>query len=158
MDRNGWLFAAADSMKRAWTLYVAHIFLFVVFAAQVSYSATTLDRTDYLDELHLDVLGEAPYRAMLEALTLHFQPAYLDILPMYIVMLVFFSAVLPLLRRPHLLAVLSFAIYAAARTFGLNFPSWTADGWYFNPLTWQLLFVPRRRQQPAGCSTQRARG
>ena len=141
MDRNGWVFAAADTLKRAWTLYIAHIFLFVVFAAQVSYSATTLDRTDYLDELHLDVLGEAPYRAMLEALTLHFQPAYLDILPMYIVMLVFFALVMPLLRHPQILALLSFAIYAAARTFGLNFPSWTADGWYFNPLTWQLLFV-----------------
>ncbi len=141
MDRNGWVFSAADVLKRAWTLYVAHIFLFVVFVAQVSYSATTLDRTDYLDELHLDVLGEAPYRAMLEALTLHFQPAYLDILPMYIVMLIFFAFAMPLLRWPHVLAVLSFAIYAAARTFGLNFPSWTSAGWYFNPLTWQLLFM-----------------
>lgn len=141
MDRNGWVFAAADALKRAWTLYIAHIFLFVVFVAQVSYSATMLDRTDYLDELHLDVLGEAPYRSMLEALTLHFQPAYLDILPMYIVMLVYFAIAMPLLRHPQVLAALSFAVYAVARTFGLNFPSWTASGWYFNPLTWQLLFT-----------------
>ena len=141
MDRNGWVSAGADTLRRAWTLYISHIFLFVVFAAQVSYSATALDRADYLDELHLDVLGEEPYRAMLEALTLHFQPAYLDILPMYIVMLVMFAFALPLLRYPHFLAALSFGIYATARVAGLNLPSWTTNGWYFNPLTWQLLFV-----------------
>jgi hypothetical protein len=141
MDRNGWVFAAADSLKRAWTLYIAHIFLFVVFAAQVSYSATALDRADYLDEIHLDVLGEEPYRAMLEALLLHFQPAYLDILPMYVALLLLFSVVMPLLRMPHVLATLSFGLYATARIYGLNLPSMTGGGWYFNPLTWQLLFV-----------------
>ena len=141
MDRNGWIYAAADTAKRAWTLYIAHIFLFVVFAAQVSYSATALDRADYLDEIHLDVLGEQPYRAMLEALWLHFQPAYLDILPLYIVLLLLFALVMPLLRWPQTLALLSFGLYAGARTFGLNFPSFVGDGWYFNPLTWQLLFI-----------------
>ena len=141
MDRNGWLSAAADTAKRAWTLYVAHIFLFVVFSAQVSYSATTLDRADYLDEIHLDVLGEEPYRAMLEALLLHFQPAYLDILPMYVALLLLFAAAMPLLRWPHVLALLSFGLYATARLAGLNLPSLTGGGWYFNPLTWQLLFM-----------------
>ena len=141
MDRNGWVFAAADTAKRAWTLYISHIFLFVVFSAQVSYSATTLDRADYLDEIHLDVLGEEPYRAMLEALLLLFQPAYLDILPMYVALLLLFALILPLLRWPHVLATLSFSLYAAARLYGLNFPSITGNGWYFNPLTWQLLFI-----------------
>ena len=87
MDRQGWLSAAADVVRRAWTLYIAHIFLFVVFSAQVAYSARTLDRADYLDEIHLDVLGDDPYNAMLQALTLHFQPAYLNILPLYVVLL-----------------------------------------------------------------------
>lgn len=141
MDRNGWVFAAADTLKRAWTLYIAHIFLFVVFAAQVAYSATTFDRADYLDEIHLDVLGEEPYRAMLEALLLHFQPAYLDILPMYIALLVLFAFAMPLLRWPSVLALLSFGLYATARVTGLNLPSITGEGWYFNPLAWQLLFM-----------------
>ena len=140
-DRNGWLFAGADVLRRAWTLYIAHIFLFVVFAAQVSYSATALDRADYLDEIHLDVLADAPYRAMLQALLLNFQPAYLNILPMYVALLAFFSLLLPLLRRPWIMGGLSFALYAAARAFGWNLPSWTDDGWYFNPLCWQFLFV-----------------
>lgn len=141
MDRHGWLFAGADVLRRAWVLYVAHIFLFVVFSAQVSYSATALDRSEYLDEIHLDVLAEAPYRAMLEALFLTFQPAYLNILPMYVVLLAMFAVVMPLLRTPTLLFVLSFSAYVAVRITGYNFPSWTGGGWYFNPVAWQLLFV-----------------
>lgn len=141
MDKHGWLFAGADVMRRAGTLYIAHIFLFVVFSAQVSYSATALDRSEYLDEIHLDVLAEAPYRAMLEALKLSFQPAYLNILPMYVAILAFFAAVMPLLRWPVALGGISFAIYAAARMTGFNFPSWTGGGWYFNPVAWQFLFI-----------------
>ncbi len=141
MRRQGWLLAAADVVRRAWTLYIAHIFLFVLFAALVGYSATALDRGDYLDEIHLDAMGAAPYRALLEALTLHFQPAYLNILPLYVVLLLLFALALPLLRFPPVLAGLSLALYAAARIFGWNLPSWTGGGWFFNPFTWQLLFM-----------------
>lgn len=141
MDRHGWLFAGADVLRRAGVLYVAHIFLFVVFSAQVSYSATALDRSEYLDEIHLDVLAEAPYRAMLEALFLTFQPAYLNILPMYVALLAMFAVVMPLLRVPSLLFILSFSAYTAVRITGYNLPSWTGGGWYFNPVAWQLLFV-----------------
>ncbi len=141
MRKQGWLYAGADVVRRAWTLYIAHIFLFVIFAAQVGVSATALDRADYLDEIHLDVLGEAPYRALLEALKLHFQPAYLNVLPLYVVVLLMFALVLPLLRWPPVLAGLSLSLYVAARLFSLNLPSWTGGGWFFNPLTWQLLFM-----------------
>lgn len=140
-DRHGWLFAGADVLRRAWTLYIAHIFLFVVFSAQVSYSATALDRSDYLDEMGLDVMADAPYRAMLQALLLNFQPAYLNILPMYIAMLVLFAVTLPLLNWPWLLGGLSAALYVTARVMSWNLPSWTGGGWYFNPLCWQLLFM-----------------
>ena len=141
MDRNGWLFAGADVLRRAWVLYVAHIFLFVVFSAQVSYSATALDRSDYLEEIHIDALADAPYRAMLEALLLHFQPAYLDILPMYVALLVTFAVVLPLIRVRWLLLGLSGLLYVIVRLTGYNLSSWTGGGWYFNPLAWQFLFM-----------------
>jgi hypothetical protein len=141
MDRHGWLFAGADVLRRAWVLYVAHIFLFVVFSAQVSYSATALDRSDYLEEIHIDALADAPYRAMLEALFLVYQPAYLNILPMYIALLSLFAVALPLLRQPLLLLGLSGAAYVATRLTGYNLPSWTGGGWYFNPIAWQFLFM-----------------
>lgn len=141
LNRHGYLYAAADTVKRAWTLYIAHIFLFVIFTAQVAYSATLLDRSYYLDEVRLDVLGNAPYRAMLEALLLRFQPSLLNILPLYVVLLLFFAATLWALRRPWLLLLGSFALYLLARLTGLNIPSWTGQDWYFNPFAWQFLFM-----------------
>ncbi len=140
MDRQGWGLSAAQLVRRVGTLYVAHIFLFVVFTAQVGLSAATLDQAAYLDELHLDAVGEQPYRALLEALLLRFQPAFLDILPLYIVLLAMLVPALPLLRRPALLLGLSTALYLLVRFTGLNLPGWTQGGWFFNPLAWQLLF------------------
>jgi hypothetical protein len=141
MDRQGYLYAAADTLRRAWTLYVAHIFLFVVYTAQVAYSATALDRVFYLEETRLDVLADAPYRALLEALLLRFQPNLLNILPLYVALLLIFAFVLPLLRKPMLLFAVSLAGYAVVRVTGINMGAWTGEGWYFNPFAWQLLFM-----------------
>jgi hypothetical protein len=141
MDRDGYLYGAADAVKRAWTLYVAHIFLFVVYAAQVSYGATALDRSNYLDESRLNVLADRPYQALLQALTLQYQPNLLNILPLYVALLLMFAAVMPLLRWPKLLGALSLGLYILVRAEGFDLPSWIDDGWYFNPLTWQLLFI-----------------
>ena len=140
-DRQGWAPAAAALVRRVSKLYVAHIFLLVVFTAQVGFSAAALDRATYLDELALDPFAENPYRTLLEALLLRFQPAFLDILPLYIVLLAWLVPLLALRRRPWLLLALSVAIWAGARVLGLNLPRWQGGGWFFNPLGWQLLFV-----------------
>jgi hypothetical protein len=141
MDRQGYLHAAADVLRRAWTLYIAHIFLFVVFTAQVAYSAEALDRVDYLEETRLDVLGTDPFRGLLEALLLRFQPSLLNILPLYIVLLLLFALALPLLRWPRLLLGVSMVPYVLVRITGLNLWGWTGDGWYFDPFAWQFLFM-----------------
>lgn len=140
LDRRGWSFAAATLARRAATLYVAHIFLFVVFTAQVGYSAATLESSAYLEEMNLDIFGEQPYLALLQALLLRFQPAFLDILPLYIALLLMLAPALPLLRRPALLLALSAAGYVLARAFDMNLPNWQDGGWFFNPLAWQVLF------------------
>jgi hypothetical protein len=145
MEREGALHAASRILGRAGTLYITHIFLFVVFTAQVGFSAATLDAVAYLDELHLDPFRDDPYGALLYALLLAYQPSFLNILPLYIVLLVLLAPGLPLLRRPRLLLALSAALWVAARSLELNLPAWGGGGWFFNPLCWQLLFF-------AGCA------
>jgi hypothetical protein len=74
---------------------------------------------------------------------LRFQPAFLDILPLYIVLLATFPLVLMLLRR-HVLAALipSLSVYAAAQLFELNLSGYPGfRPWFFSPFAWQLLFV-----------------
>lgn len=141
LEREGWLHAGARVIQRVGTLYVAHIFLFVVFTAQVGFSAAALNQAAYLDELALDPFSQEPYRALLEALLLRYQPAFLDVLPLYIVVLALFALTMPLMRHLPLMLVASAALYAATRGFNLQLPSWTGDPWFFNPFAWQLLFV-----------------
>lgn len=141
LEREGWLAAGAKVMGRVGTLYVAHIFLFVVFTAQVGFSAAALDQAAYLDELALDPFGQEPYRAMLEALLLRYQPAFLDILPLYIVVLALFALALPLVARPLALLGCSVALYLAARWLDIAPLGWRGAEWFFNPFAWQVLFA-----------------
>jgi hypothetical protein len=150
LDRQGYAFAAAALLRRVGTLYIAHIFLFVVLTAQVGYSVAALDSPAYLDELGLDPFSERPYRALLEALLLRFQPAFLDILPLYIVLLLMLLPGLLLLHRPRLLISLSTGAYVLVRIADVNLPSWTGGGWFLNPLAWQALFF-------IGCAIGRSR-
>lgn len=141
MDRQGWAFAASRVLGRVFTLYVAHIFLLVIFTAQVGYSAAALDAAAYLDELNLDPFTQDPYRALLEALLLRYQPSFLNILPLYIVLLAFFALAMPAMRRPWAMLGGSALLYGAVRMADINLPAWRSDGgWFFNPLAWQLLF------------------
>lgn len=124
----GYVSTAADIIRRAWTLYIAHIFLFMLFTAQVTYSAGALNRLSYLEETRLDVLGDDPYRSILEALLLRFQPGLLNILPLYVVLMAFFGVTIWLLRWPKILLGASFAIYMVVRVTDLNLAGWTGEG------------------------------
>ena len=141
MDRHGWLYGATDAVKRAWTLYIAHIFLFVIYAAQVSWVAEHFGRPGYITEIKLNALAQSPYQAMLQVLTLRYQPSMLNILPMYVVLLCMFAATMPLLRRPRLLLALSLLLYAAAGLGSFNLPGWRGTDWYLDPFSWQLIFI-----------------
>src|SRR5258708_29629880 len=84
--RTGTVLAAAEMIRRAWTLYVAHIFVFVLYTAQVSFTAASLNNPLYFDELNMGAFLQEPHVAVLQALLLRFQPPFLDILPAYIVL------------------------------------------------------------------------
>jgi hypothetical protein len=139
----GALYATAQVLRRAWQLYVAHIFLFVLFIAEVSYTATVFKNPMYNEEMRVaDFLGE-PHIAVVKALLLEFQPTFLDILPLYILMLVAFPVILLGLRRHWLWVLVPSAIlYLAVQIFDITVPAYPEGHvWYFNPLAWQFLFV-----------------
>jgi hypothetical protein len=139
----GALFATAQVLRRAWQLYVAHIFLFVLFVAEVSYTATAFKNPMYNEEMRVAEFLDEPHIAVVKALLLEFQPAFLDILPLYIVMLVIFPAILLGIRRYWLWLLASSAIlYLVVQIFDISVPAYPEGHvWYFNPLAWQFLFV-----------------
>jgi hypothetical protein len=139
-ERQGWPYAASAVVLRVWSLYVVHIFMFTVFVAQVSWSAARFANPAYIDEINIGAFLDEPHIAVLDALSLRFQPAFMDILPLYIVILLIFALMLPLIRRPLVLLAVSGGLYALVRLTRFNFT--TAQGeWFFNPLAWQFLFI-----------------
>ena len=139
----GALYATAQVLRRAFQLYVAHIFLMFLFIAEVSYSATAFKNPMYNEEMRVADFLDEPHVAVIKALLLEFQPTFLDILPLYIVMLLIFPVVL-LGMRCHWLVVLvpSALLYLAVQVFDISVPAYPEGHlWFFNPLAWQFLFV-----------------
>src|SRR6478609_7747943 len=142
MRERGPLIAGAHILRRVWQIYVAHVFLFAIYLAEISYVATSFENPLYAEEMNILDFLKQPDVTIVEALLLKFKPANMDILPLYIILLLLFPAALWLLRRAPTIALgASAAIYVLAWQFNLNLPAYPEGVWFFNPFAWQLLFV-----------------
>ena len=141
--RRGTLIATAQIYYRVWQLYVAHIFIFMIYTAEVSYAMLKLQTETYSEELRLSSFLQEPHVAVVKMMLLQYQPELLDILPLYIVLLAAFPIVLLLQRRrPFAPLILSFAVYLLTLYFGWVPKTYPNDeGWFFNPFAWQFLFI-----------------
>jgi hypothetical protein len=143
LGSDGFAITTVRIYHRVWQLYVAHIFVFAVFAAVVSYSIVVVDDPSYTDSFKIAEFLDNPYVAIGQVLILRFQPQYLDILPLYIVLLSVFPLVLAAIARHPLLALVpSAALYAVTQAMGWQVHGYPEGAtWFFNPLAWQFLFV-----------------
>src|SRR5436190_9276091 len=142
MVQRGFIVAGARILKRSWQIYVAHVFLFAIYIAEISYVTSSFENPLYAEEMNaLDFLKQ-PEITIIQALLLKFKPVNMDVLPLYIVLLLLFPLVLWLLIRNGTAAlVLSAVLYALTWEYGWNIPSYPTGEWLFNPFAWQLLFV-----------------
>ena len=142
MRERGTVVASARILKRAWTVYIAHVFIFVIFMAEIAYLTRSVDNPLYNEEMGaLDFLKE-PGETLVQALLLKFKPVFMDVLPLYIVLLLGFPPVLwLLLRAPTVALIASLALYTVAWFYDWNLPSYPTGHWFFNPLRWQAIFV-----------------
>jgi hypothetical protein len=142
MLERGFIVGATRLTKRVWQLYVAHVILFVIYIAAIGYVAQRYNDPDIINEFNVAGLVDNPIQTLTQGLLLKFKPLNLDVLPLYIVLMGLFPPVLwMMLRKPDLTMLASLALYFAARQFGWNLPAYPYGVWYFNPFTWQLLFV-----------------
>lgn len=142
MLERGFIVGATRLTKRVWQLYVAHIILFVIYIAAISYLALRFGDSDMIDEFNVAGLVDNATETLRQGLFLRFKPLNLDVLPLYIVLMGLFPPVLWfMLRKPDLTMGLSLILWLAARHFGWNLTAYPAGTWYFNPYCWQVLFV-----------------
>lgn len=142
MQRQGFALAGARILKRCWQLYTAHIFLFVVFTAQIAWAATRFSNPLFTEEMGIVGFLNEPHINLLQALVLKFRPANMDVLPLYILLLLAFPLLLAaLLRAPLPTVAASALLWLVAARLGWNLPLHPEGTWLFNPLCWQFLFV-----------------
>ena len=142
MLERGLVVATARILRRAWQIYVAHVFLFTIFLAEISYVATSFENPLYSEEMGIMDFLKQPDVTIVQALLLRFRPANMDVLPLYIVLMLSLPLILVLMRwKPDLTLALSALLYAVTWEYDLYLSSYPNGFWAFNPLAWQLLFV-----------------
>lgn len=128
---------------RCGQIYLAHLVSFLLMSTLVvivtSWDAT--HATWHLDKLQY--FFDHTQQALLALAGLRYVPNFLDILPMYLVILLWLPMVWALSQIHTMLAMgFSIALYASAHYFGweLTADPLTGRVWYFNPFCWQLVF------------------
>jgi hypothetical protein len=129
--------------RRVWTLYLVHILTTFAALATAGAVALWLGNSELLFENQMKWVWLDPLRTLIGLVILTHQFGYVNILPLYLVLL----AVAPLLlflawRYPLWLMAVSVAVWLAAGMWRLGPPSYPSSGvWFFNPLAWQVIFI-----------------
>ncbi len=130
MLQAGFVVATARIMRRVWQIYVAHVFLFTIFLAEISYVATRFENPLYSEEMGIMDFLKQPDVTIVQALLLRFRPVNMDVLPLYIVLMLFLPMILWLMKwRADVTLALSVLLYAL---------TWQFD-WYLTAYPERLL-------------------
>jgi hypothetical protein len=141
-EGHGFWAGTSRVLDRVRDIYVWHIGLVVVSALGLMLAASVFGNAMYVKNIGVHVFSQDPVRSVLLAAGLINQPNMLNILPLYIVLLLFWLPLLLwlLVRQPLVALALSVAVWGGANLLEVNLPSQQhAKGWVFNPFAWQLL-------------------
>ncbi|WP_162261820.1 OpgC domain-containing protein [Bosea sp. Root381] len=142
IERRGLGVGALKIGARVWTLYIAHLAVFIIVCGVVAAAVTRTQNPLYVEAINIQPFFSDTFEALVDALMLRYQPSYLDILPLYIVLLAAFPLVYLAVRiSPAGALLISLTIWQTAVWFGLNLTNVHAAGWFFNPFAWQVVFV-----------------
>lgn len=138
-----WWAATAKVWARARQLYFVHITITMLCLAIFAGAANWFGLTEVLAKNNLAPLFQKPLSTLVGIPLLTHQLGYLNILPLYMTLLLVTPLVIIAgLRYPVAVAGISFLLWIVAGQFRLNFPAFpNPGGWFFNPFSWQLLFV-----------------
>jgi hypothetical protein len=139
----GWTEVARACIHRALKIYGVHIGL--TLAALVIFAcAYWMSGLEDLVEAHgRSFVFSTPATGLAGLALMTLQLGYFNILPLYVVLMLWAPVALAIaMRRPGLALIVSLGLYAASRLAGLHLPNWPEPGsWFFNPFAWQLVFT-----------------
>jgi hypothetical protein len=134
---------AGGCLRRALKIYGVHIALTLAALAVFGAAYWMSGVSDLIEAHGRSFVFGSPADGLLGLALLSHQLGYFNILPLYVILMLWAPVALAMARRDPLFAlVVSAGLYAAARVFGLNLPNWPEPGgWFFNPIAWQLVFT-----------------
>ncbi len=143
LDKFGFKKCCTAVSQRLTRIYGAHLLLFFSAAFFVRLAAAHFVRVDYVDFLQVKHLFADPRHYVPAALTLSYLPRYLDILPLYLILLAAAPAIIYAVKRdPWRTLIVSGLIYAIVRANEFNLSAGHDGlGWNFNPFAWQFLYT-----------------
>ncbi len=140
--RDGADAARADLLGRTLHLYRTHLAVLAAFALLVLAAQTYLPLPGEVDRLGWTWLVEAPLLAVPAAASLHWQPAFTGILPVFIWSMLLLPPFMWLVERFGVLALVPpLLAWGAVQAGWVATPGFGDTGIAFDPLAWQLLFL-----------------
>lgn len=135
--------AIAKVWARARQLYFVHLSITMIALAIFAAAALWFGLDAVLEKNNIATVLGFPLQTMIGLPLMTHQLGYLNILPLYIMLLLATPLVIALgLRWPVQTMLGSVLIWAIAGQFRINLPNYpTPGGWFFNPFSWQILFV-----------------
>ncbi|MFM1813887.1 MAG: hypothetical protein RLZ98_582 [Pseudomonadota bacterium] len=128
---------------RAFTLYCAHLLIVCIAIASLAVAAIVLQNPLILEWHNAAHVFYDPVRTHVGLVFLTHQLGYFDILPLYIVLMLW-APILAIMDRflPGVVLPFAFGLYVLVLSTSLPMPTWpTNNNWFFNPLAWQLVFT-----------------
>jgi hypothetical protein len=130
-------------LRRALTLYVAHIMTSIITFAIFAGGALWFGRQDLLSEINLRAVVDRTEQGVVSMVLLGHQFGYNNILSMYAALFLMLPGFLWLYRQSAvLLLAVSGTLWLCAGIWRIAPSNFLDDGyWFLNPLSWQFLFV-----------------
>src|SRR5712672_1256605 len=134
MRESGFVIATARILRRVWQIYVANVFLFTIFFAEIVYAGRNFNNPLYTDEMGVNDFLKQPHIAIVQSLLLRFRLLNMDVLPLYVMLMFFLPWILRLMQwRANVTLALSVALYVLAWKYDLHLTSYPNGFWAFNP-------------------------
>lgn len=133
----------AKIWSRAWTLYLVHILISLAVIAVVTGLLRFYGVPDMMAKDGFRLLVEDPVGVLIGLPLMLHQFGYVNILPLYVLLLLATPGLLLLAQRsPALLLTGSVLLWGFAGLSFTNLPNWPSKGgWFLNPMSWQLIYV-----------------
>jgi len=128
-----------------WLIFIDHLppnILTWFTIRNYGFSDASFENPLYSEEMGIMDFLKQPDVTIIQALLLRFRPVNMDVLPLYIVLMLFLPLILWLMKwRADVTLALSALLYALTWHYDLYLSAYPNGFWAFNPFAWQLLFV-----------------